>query len=67
MREVDEGRGLWRKGCGKGIRKGDCGKRDSGTVGKGIREVDEGRGLWRKGCEKGMRRGDCAEGDEGSG
>ena len=49
MREVDEGRGLWGKGCGKGIRKGDCGKRDSGTVGKGIREVDEGRGLWGKG------------------
>ena len=39
---------------GKGMREGDCGERNEGTVWKGMRggncrERDEGRGLWGKG------------------
>ena len=37
MREGNEGRELWGKGCGEWMRGGDCGERD------------EGRGLWGKG------------------
>ena len=31
MQEVDEGRGLWGKGCGKWMKGGDCGERDAGS------------------------------------
>ena len=31
---------------GKGMREGDCGERDEGTVGEGM---EAGRGLWGKG------------------
>ena len=63
--EVNAGRGLWGKGCGKG------------TVGKGIwegdcEERDDGRGQWGKECMEGtvgkqLQGGDHGERDEGKG